>query len=330
MFPYRDDNPTLATPVVTFLIIGLNVAAWILIEGMGTEPGLSRSVCQLGLIPGEFLGTVSAGTTVQLSPGSICVLGDTQTWYTPVTSMFLHGGWFHLLGNMWFLWLFGNNVEDSMGRLRYAAFYLLCGLAAAAAQTVMGPSSVVPMVGASGAISGVMGAYVILYPTVRVHMLVVLVVFITRIAVPAYLMLGYWFLLQLLGGVPPPAKAAWHSGRTSADSWPGPLSSSSSKTMRWWLSTARCLKPRPGSGTGSDSSASDSAWRRPRPEEYVLPLWLNRNSTPFCPRHRRHHSRFRWHPEIPGCRWSWSGWRVFESTVARSSGGLQPSLPGAR
>jgi membrane associated rhomboid family serine protease len=200
MFPYRDDNPTLATPVVTILIIALNVAAWIFIEGMGSEPGLSRSVCQLGLIPGELLGTAPAGTTVRLGPGTVCVLGGTQAWYTPLSSMFLHGGWFHLIGNMWFLWIFGNNVEDSMGRFRYGAFYLLCGLAAAAAQTAMGPSSLVPMVGASGAISGVMGAYVILYPFVRVHMLVVLVVFITRIAVPAYLMLGYWFLLQLLGG----------------------------------------------------------------------------------------------------------------------------------
>jgi len=200
MFPYRDDNPTLATPVVTILIIALNAAAWIFIQGMGSEPGLSRSVCQLGLIPGELLGTAPAGTTLRLSPGTVCVLGGGETWYTPLSSMFLHGGWFHLIGNMWFLWLFGNNVEDSMGRFRYALFYVLCGLAAAAAQTVMGPSSVVPMVGASGAISGVMGAYVILYPFVRVHMLVVLVVFITRIAVPAYLMLGYWFLLQLLGG----------------------------------------------------------------------------------------------------------------------------------
>ena len=114
--------------------------------------------------------------------------------------MFLHGGWLHLIGNMWFLWVFGNNVEDSMGHFRYLVFYLLCGLAAAATQTFVSPSSIVPMVGASGAISGVMGAYVILYPRVRVHMIVFLFIFITRIAVPAYLMLGYWFLLQLLGG----------------------------------------------------------------------------------------------------------------------------------
>jgi membrane associated rhomboid family serine protease len=114
--------------------------------------------------------------------------------------MFLHGGWFHLIGNMWFLWVFGNNVEDSMGRLRYLFFYLICGLAAAATQTWVNPASAVPMVGASGAISGVMGAYVVLYPRVRVHVLVILVIFITRIVVPAYLMLGYWFFLQVIGG----------------------------------------------------------------------------------------------------------------------------------
>ncbi|HEU5039980.1 MAG TPA: rhomboid family intramembrane serine protease [Gemmatimonadales bacterium] len=201
MFPYRDDNPTLATPVVTFLLIGLNAAAWILVQGMGTEPALSTSVCQLGLIPGEYLNRVPDGTTFPMSPTTACVLGD-SAWFTPLSSMFLHGGWFHLIGNMWFLWVFGNNVEDSMGHARYLAFYLLSGLAAALAQTVVNPSSAVPMVGASGAISGVMGAYVVLYPRVRVHMLVFLGFFITRIAVPAFLMLGYWFLIQLLGGLP--------------------------------------------------------------------------------------------------------------------------------
>ncbi len=200
MFPYRDDNPTLRTPVVTVGLILLNAAVWVLVQGMGAPQSLAQSVCQLGLIPGEFLHRLPAGTEVRLGPYTSCVLGYGPIWLTPLSSMFLHGGWFHLIGNMWFLWLFGNNVEDSMGRGRYATFYLLCGLAAAAAQTLLRPDSPVPMVGASGAISGVMGAYVILYPRVQVHMLVVLVVFVTRIVVPAYLMLGYWFLLQLLGG----------------------------------------------------------------------------------------------------------------------------------
>src|SRR5829696_4489196 len=200
MFPYRDDNPTLATPLVTLLLIGLNVVSWVVVQGMGAEPNLSRSVCELGLIPGEFLGLVPQGATVPMGNQTVCMLGDEQTWFTPLTSMFLHGGWFHLIGNMWFLWVFGNNVEDSMGHVRYLAFYLLCGVAAAAAQTFMNPASPIPMVGASGAISGVMGAYIVLYPRVRVHMLVILAIFITRIVVPAYLMLGYWFLLQLVGG----------------------------------------------------------------------------------------------------------------------------------
>lgn len=200
MFPYRDDNPTLRTPVVTIGVIALNTAVWVLVQGMGADPALTRSVCELGLIPGELLHRIPAGTAVPLGPGASCVVGYGATWLTPLSSMFLHGSWFHLIGNMWFLWLFGNNIEDSMGRTRFVLFYLLSGLGAAATQTLLSPTSAVPMVGASGAISGVMGAYVVLYPTVQVHMLVVLVVFITRIVVPAYLMLGYWFLLQLLQG----------------------------------------------------------------------------------------------------------------------------------
>jgi membrane associated rhomboid family serine protease len=114
--------------------------------------------------------------------------------------MFLHGGWMHLIGNMWFLWIFGNNVEDSMGHARFAVFYLLCGFAADALQLTSAPESKIPMVGASGAIGGVMGAYVVLYPRVHVHLLVWFLFYVTRIVVPAAFMIGYWFLLQLLGG----------------------------------------------------------------------------------------------------------------------------------
>jgi membrane associated rhomboid family serine protease len=116
--------------------------------------------------------------------------------------MFLHGGWFHVLGNMWFLWVFGNNVEDAMGHVRFAAFYLLCGLLAAAAQVASGPSSPVPMVGASGAISGVMGAYLVLYPRVRVHTLIFLGIIFFRVTLPAWMMLVYWAFLQMLGSLP--------------------------------------------------------------------------------------------------------------------------------
>jgi membrane associated rhomboid family serine protease len=200
MFPIRDDNPTLRAPVVTYILIAINVAVWVLVEGAGMEPRLVQAVCDLGMIPGEFLRNLPPGSQIQAGPGASCVVGDGPTWYTPLTSMFLHGGWFHLLGNMWFLHIFGNNVEDSMGRARYLVFYLLCGIAAALTQTLLSPHSGIPMVGASGAIGGVMGAYVVLYPRVQIHMLIFLFVIITRIVVPAFWMLGYWFLLQLVGG----------------------------------------------------------------------------------------------------------------------------------
>ncbi len=200
MFPIRDDNPQILTPYTTYAIIAFNALAWIFVQGLGSNPALAGSICQLGLIPGELLQTVPAGTRFQVGPNSICVLGDASVWHTALTSMFLHGGWLHLIGNMWFLWIFGNNVEDSMGHGRFAVFYVLCGLAAAAAQIVSNPDSSVPMVGASGAIGGVMGAYILLYPRVHVHMLIFLGFFITTIAVPAVLMLGYWLLIQVLSG----------------------------------------------------------------------------------------------------------------------------------
>lgn len=202
MFPIRDDNPTFLRPVVTLGLIAANVLVWVFVQGLGSEPLLSNSVCSLGLIPGELLHLVAPGTQIPSGRGMVCVLTDQAAWYTTVTSMFLHGGWLHLIGNMWFLWVFGNNIEDSMGHSRFLVFYVVTGLAAAAAQMAVNPASPVPMVGASGAISGVMGAYIVLYPRVRVHMLIFLGFFITTIGVPAWLMLGYWFLLQFVGGIP--------------------------------------------------------------------------------------------------------------------------------
>jgi membrane associated rhomboid family serine protease len=139
---------------------------------------------------------------LDMGRGLTCVISGERQWYTPITSQFMHGGWLHVVGNMWFLWVFGGNVEDAMGHLRFVVFYLLCGLAAASAQTLTDPDSLIPMVGASGAIGGVMGAYIVLYPRVRVHMLIFLGFYITTIVVPAYVMLGYWFLIQLLSGLP--------------------------------------------------------------------------------------------------------------------------------
>jgi membrane associated rhomboid family serine protease len=200
MFPYKDDNPTFRTPVVTIALIAANVAAWVFLQGMGQSPVLEQSVCHLGLVPGHLFGSIHAGASVRLGPDEYCRLGDTPAWLTVLTSMFMHGGWLHLIGNMWFLWIFGNNVEDSTGRIRFLVFYLLCGVLAAATQSIANPESQIPMVGASGAISGVMGGYIVLYPKVRVHMLVFLGFYITKIAVPAYLMLAYWLLIQVVSG----------------------------------------------------------------------------------------------------------------------------------
>ncbi|MFO1351809.1 MAG: rhomboid family intramembrane serine protease [Gammaproteobacteria bacterium] len=202
MFPLRDENPTLDTSVATFAIIGLNAAAWLLLQGLGSEPTLSRSVCQYGAIPGQLLGIFPPGAAIELGPGDYCPVGDARHWWSPLSSMFMHGGWFHILGNMWFLYIFGDNVEDSMGPARFVIFYLLCGFAAVAAQILADPASPIPMVGASGAIGGVMGAYAVLYPRIPVHLLVILGFYVGRVAVPAFVMLGYWFLLQLLGGLP--------------------------------------------------------------------------------------------------------------------------------
>jgi membrane associated rhomboid family serine protease len=202
MFPIRDDNPTLGRSIVMVAIVALNLLAWALLQGFGSEAALAKSVCELGAIPGELLGRVAPGTTVPLGPGIACVIDAAPNWSSALTHMFLHGGWFHLIGNLWFLWVFGDNVEDAMGPVRFALFYVLCGLAAFAAQALANPSSAIPMVGASGAIGGVMGAYARLYPRAPVHMLVIFFVFVNRIVVPAFLMLGYWFVIQVLGGIP--------------------------------------------------------------------------------------------------------------------------------
>jgi membrane associated rhomboid family serine protease len=201
VFPYKDDNPTELPPIVTVGVIAANVLVWLFVQGMGAPEALARSVCDLGLVPGELLQTVKPGTGVELVPGMFCLVDVQPHYSTLLTSMFMHGGWLHLIGNMVFLWVFGNNIEDVMGHGRFILFYLLCGVAAAGAQMLVGPNSVVPMVGASGAISGVLGAYLLLYPRVRVHTLLFFGIFVTRVALPAYVMLGYWAVLQLLGGL---------------------------------------------------------------------------------------------------------------------------------
>jgi membrane associated rhomboid family serine protease len=173
MIPLRDVIPSRTAPLVTVTIIVLNAAAWLF------ELGLSRDALPVFL---RIYGVVPAD--LRLS--------------TLLTSMFLHGGWAHVIGNMWYLWIFGDNVEDRLGHARFLVFYLLCGLVAAIGQVVMDPTSTVPTIGASGAIAGVMGAYFVLYPRSRVLTLIPLIIFWEIVEIPAIFLLGFWFLLQLV------------------------------------------------------------------------------------------------------------------------------------
>ncbi|MBI3792166.1 MAG: rhomboid family intramembrane serine protease [Gemmatimonadetes bacterium] len=195
MIPLSDEHESIRTPVVTIGLIAVTVLVWVFVQGAGLNPiTLAASVCDYGMVPGELTRRVPVGLGIPMGHGLACVIDDQAiNWFTPVIAIFLHGSWGHLLGNLLFLWVFGNNVEDSMGRGRYLAFYLVCGLIAAAAQVASGPRSPVPTVGASGAISGIMGAYLVLYPMVRVNMLFILFI----VPVRAWLVLVYWFLLQL-------------------------------------------------------------------------------------------------------------------------------------
>jgi membrane associated rhomboid family serine protease len=172
MIPLRDVIPSRTTPYVTVSIIVLNLAAWLF------ELSLPRDVLPVFL---QVYGVVPATFHV----------------VTLFTSMFLHGGWMHVIGNMWYLWIFGDNVEDRVGHGRFIVFYLLCGIAAAFGQIAIDPSSTLPTIGASGAIAGVMGAYFVLYPQSRVLTLVPLIVFWEVVELPAIILLGFWFLLQL-------------------------------------------------------------------------------------------------------------------------------------
>jgi membrane associated rhomboid family serine protease len=201
VFPYHDDNETQRTPIVTIALIAASVLVWLLVQRGGAELSLAASVCNYGLIPGELTLSLPPGSGFPMGEGLACLVDPGREPEHLLTSMFLHGSWMHLLGNMWFLWLFGNNIEDSMTRPRYVAFYLLSGLAAAIAQVVANPMSEVPMVGASGAISGVMGAYLVLFPRVRVFTLIPLGFFMHSMALPAWAMLIYWMVLQVLGGI---------------------------------------------------------------------------------------------------------------------------------
>jgi membrane associated rhomboid family serine protease len=204
MIPIGDDNPTLHTPWMTYLILALTFCAWLMLQGAGlNEVRLATSVCNLGLVPAELMGTRPIGFAVPLGNGMACVVDNEPiNWLTPITSMFLHGSWGHIIGNSLFLWVFGNNIEDSMGPWRFLGFYLLCGLMAVGVHIATEPGSPVPTVGASGAISGIMGAYLVLYPRARVNILFFFLIFIRVVPVPAWAALLWWFGWQVVSGLP--------------------------------------------------------------------------------------------------------------------------------
>src|ERR1043166_1466452 len=200
MFPLRDDTPTTKPALITWLIIAINLVVWVVVQGAGAGDTVAASVCNYGLIPGELLQTVTPGASFPMGDGLVCAMDAGRAPLHILYSMFLHGSWGHILGNLWFLFIFGDNVEEALGHVPYLFFYLLSGVAAAALQVVLDPTSMIPMVGASGAISGVLGAYLVLYPRARVHNLIFLGFWITTTRLPAFVMLGYWILLQLFGG----------------------------------------------------------------------------------------------------------------------------------
>ncbi|RPE70979.1 membrane associated rhomboid family serine protease [Pacificibacter maritimus] len=181
MFPIRDHNPSLRPAYVTYTLIALNIAVFLaMLPASSSDAALYDIYAKWALVPAR----VSSGE------GS----------YTFISSMFMHAGFMHLLGNMLFLWIFGDNLEDEMGHGKFLGFYVFCGVIAGLAQYLTGTNSLVPMVGASGAIAGVMGGYLLLYPKAKIDILLILLIFFRVFQVPAWLMLGLWGVMQIFGG----------------------------------------------------------------------------------------------------------------------------------
>jgi membrane associated rhomboid family serine protease len=194
--PLYDDNPTQRAAIVTWLIVGLCVFVFLWQESLSPR-AFRAATLSFGMVPAVIFGGVHLPPRLAIVP----------PWASLLTSMFLHGGWLHILGNMLFLWIFGDNVEEAMGAFRFLVFYLICGVAAALAQAAAAPQSTFPMVGASGAIAGVLGGYLLLHPWSNVRVLVVILIFVRLLNVPALIVLGLWFAAQLIGAESAPAAA---------------------------------------------------------------------------------------------------------------------------
>ncbi len=190
MFPLRDDAPRLSYPAVTLVLVLLNVAVFL----YQVYLGMVSPRAQMAFV--EVFGAIPLRAEYALAGKYPLVEGLAPVF----TSIFLHGGWLHLIGNMWFLWIFGDNVEDQLGRFPYLLFYVACGMLASVAHVVANPQSTIPAVGASGAIAGVMGAYMVRFPTARIVTLVPIFFFFTTIEIPAVVMLVYWFAIQFFSG----------------------------------------------------------------------------------------------------------------------------------
>ncbi len=203
MFPLYDENPTRITPYITYGLIGMNVLVF-LHESTLPDRKLEQFLHLYALIPRELTATFTG----------IPVYGAVPEWVTLITSQFLHGGWWHLISNMVFLWIFGNNIEERLGHLKYLIFYLSCGVFAALCQWFVGMSSEIPSLGASGAIAGVLGAYLIRFPQTRVVSLIFLGFFITTIRVPAFIIIGLFFVQNVISGLASLQAAAHMSVQT--------------------------------------------------------------------------------------------------------------------
>ena len=190
MIPLKDENPTERFPVVTVVLITACVLVFLWQNSL-VEPAARRALYTLGLVPAVLFD-------VKQLPPELAII---PPYTTLVTSMFLHGGWMHLIGNMLFLWIFGNNVEDALGRGRFVLFYLVCGVVAALAQALPAPESTIPVIGASGAIAGVLGAYLLLYPHARVVVVIPIFFYLHLTVLPAFLLIGLWFLVQVLNSI---------------------------------------------------------------------------------------------------------------------------------
>ncbi|MFH1729020.1 MAG: rhomboid family intramembrane serine protease [Pseudomonadota bacterium] len=189
MIPFKDDNPSATFPIVTVSLIIINVAVFIFQLYLGKNNGYF--IYNYGVIPAEIWGFKNIAHSTEINP-----------FLSIITSMFLHGGYLHLIGNMLYLWIFGDNIEDTFGHFSFLIFYIICGIVGASFNIIFSPGSQIPMIGASGAIAGVLGAYILRYPFAKIHTLFIIIIFFKIFKLPALFVLGFWFFIQAMNSLP--------------------------------------------------------------------------------------------------------------------------------